>query len=148
MKLGAALAVLLVSAPLAGGCARAQKPVLYPSAKVKDVGREQAERDVDDCRRLAAEYVEDTTAKDIGRGAAIGGATGAATGAAGGAVHGAIRGRGAGTGAATGAAVGVAAGATAGAVRGAVKTTEPSPIYKEFVNRCLAERGYQVLGWQ
>ncbi|MBI1735697.1 MAG: cell envelope biogenesis protein OmpA [Candidatus Rokubacteria bacterium] len=135
-------------APLAGACAGSQKPVLYPNAKVQEVGREQAERDVDDCRRLAGDYVKNTAAKDIGKDAAVGGATGAATGAAGGAVHGAVSGRGAGGGAATGAAVGAAAGATAGAVRGAVKNTEPSPIYKEFVNRCLAERGYQVLGWQ
>jgi hypothetical protein len=147
VRLRVALAAALVAAS-AGACARSQKPVLYPNAKVQEVGREQAERDVEDCRRLAGEYVDDSAAKEIGKDAAVGGATGAATGAAGGAVHGAISRRGAGSGAATGAAVGAAAGATAGAVRGAVKKTEPSPIYKAFVNRCLAERGYQVLGWQ
>jgi hypothetical protein len=44
--------------------------------------------------------------------------------------------------------VGAATGATAGAVRGAVKQTEPSPVYKQFVDRCLRERGYDVVGWQ
>ena len=69
----------------------------------------------------------------------MGGAGGAAVGA----VAGAVSGRGAGT----GAAVGAATGATA-AVHGAAKQTEPSPVYKQYVNRCLKERGYEVLGWQ
>lgn len=122
------------------GCARAQKPVLYPNVHLEDVGREQAERDIEACRARADEYVQSTTAKDVGKGAAVGAAGGAAVGAVGGAVSG----RGAGT----GAAVGAATGATAGAVRGAVKQTAPSPVYKQFVNRCLREKGYDVLGWQ
>ncbi|HEY3019959.1 MAG TPA: hypothetical protein VGJ32_07180, partial [Solirubrobacteraceae bacterium] len=61
-----------------------------------------------------------------------------------GAVGGAVSGRGAGT----GAAVGAATGATAGAVHGAAKQTEPSPVYKRYVDRCLGERGYAVIGWQ
>lgn len=125
---------------LLAGCARTQSPVLYPNAKLRQVGQEQARRDIEECRRLAAEYVESTAAKDIARGAAVGGAGGAAVGAVGGAVSG----RGAGL----GAAVGAATGATAGAVHGAARQTAPSPVYKQFVNRCLRERGYDVLGWQ
>lgn len=53
-----------------------------------------------------------------------------------------------GRGAGFGAAVGAATGATAGLVHGAAKQTEPSPVYKQYVNRCLHERGYDVLGWQ
>ena len=143
-----ALAVLVIAVPTLSACSRAQKPVLYPNSKVKEMPREQVEQDIEDCRRLAGEYVESTVGKDIGKGAAVGGGTGAAAGAAGGAVRGAMSGRGAGAGAATGAAVGAAAGATAGAVRGAVKNTEPSPVYRQFVNRCLRERGYDVIGWQ
>jgi hypothetical protein len=131
-----------------GACARSQKPVLYPNAKLEQVGRQQAERDIAACRQRASEYVESTAGGDIGKGAAVGGAVGGAAGAAGGAVHGAMTGRGAGAGAAIGAATGAAAGATAGAVRGAVGHTEPSPVYKQFVNRCLRERGYDVIGWQ
>ena len=142
----ALMAVLLT--PLLTACAGTQKPVVYPNAKARDTSREQTERDIAECRKFASEYVQGTAGKDIGTGAAVGGAAGAATGAAGGAVHGAMSGRGAGTGAATGAAVGAAAGATAGAVRGVVKQSEPSPVYKEFVNRCLRERGYDVVGWQ
>jgi outer membrane lipoprotein SlyB len=146
-RVSIALVALVVASTLIG-CSRAQKPVLYPNAKVREVSKEQVDHDIADCRQLASQYVESTAGKDIGKGAAVGGATGAATGAAGGAVHGAMSGRGAGAGAATGAAVGAAVGATAGAMHGAVKQTEPSPVYKQFVNRCLRERGYDVIGWQ
>ena len=132
--------VAVVAALLVGGCTSTQAPVLYPNDKLSRVGKEQAERDIAECRKLADEWVQSTAAKDIGKGAAVGGVAGAAVGAVGGAVSG----RGAGT----GAAVGAATGATAGAAHGAVKQAEPSPVYKQYVNRCLRERGYDVLGWQ
>ncbi len=134
-QLGAGLVALLLA-----GCASAQAPVLYPNAKLKEVGKEQAERDIEACRTLADEYVKSTAGKDIAKGAAVGGVAGAAVGAVGGAVSG----RGAGV----GAAVGAATGATAGAAHGAIKQTGPSPVYKRYVDRCLHERGYDVLGWQ
>lgn len=130
--------MLLVSA--LAGCASSQKPVLYPNAHLKQVGSEQAERDIEACRKLAGEYVGNAAAKEIGKDAAIGGAGGAAVGAVGGAVTG--------QGAGTGAAIGAATGATAGAVHGAAKQTAPSPVYKQFVNRCLTERGYEIVGWE
>jgi len=139
---------LALTVPVIAGCASSKKPVLYPNAKMQQTDRAEVERDIDDCRRLASEYVESTAGKDVAKGAAVGGGAGAAVGAAGGAVRGAISGRGAGAGAATGAAVGAATGATAGAVHGAVKQSSPSPVYKQFVNRCLRERGYDVIGWQ
>ena len=140
-----ALALILT---VVAGCASSKKPVLYPNAKMQQTDPDEVQRDIDDCRRQASEYVESTAGKDIAKGAAVGGGAGAAVGAAGGAVRGAMGGRGAGAGAATGAAVGAATGATAGAMHGAVKQTAPSPIYKQFVNRCLRERGYDVIGWQ
>jgi outer membrane lipoprotein SlyB len=146
--IGVALVAVMAAAVALGGCASTQKPVLYPNAKAREVGKEQADRDVEECRKLASEYVNSTAGKDIGKGAAGGGAIGGTAGAAGGAVRGAMSGRGAGAGAATGAAVGAATGATAGAVRGAIKQGEPSPVYKQFVNRCLRDRGYDVIGWQ
>jgi outer membrane lipoprotein SlyB len=134
---------LMVAAALAAippGCARTQSPVLYPNAKLQQVGPEQAERDIEQCRALAARHVPSAAGKEVGRGAAVGAASGAAIGG----VAGAVSGRGAGT----GAAVGAATGATAGAVGGVAKQTVPSPVYKEFVARCLRERGYDVIGWQ
>ena len=134
------LTLVLAGLLALGGCASSQSPVLYPNAKLKQVGREQASRDIEECRKLADDYVQSTAAKDVAKGAAVGGAAGAAIGAVGGAVSG----RGAGI----GAAIGAATGATAGAAHGAVKQTEPSPVYKRYVDRCLGERGYEVIGWQ
>jgi outer membrane lipoprotein SlyB len=114
--------------------------VFYPNEKLKTASKEQVEQDIEACRQLASEHVESTAGKDVAKGAAVGGAGGAAVGA----VAGAVSGRGAGT----GAAVGAATGATAGVVKGAAKQTGPSPVYKQFVNRCLRERGYDVIGWQ
>jgi len=48
----------------------------------------------------------------------------------------------------TGAAVGAASGAAGGLVRGALKARDPDPVFKRFVERCLRERGYDVVGWR
>lgn len=143
-----AVLVALATATMLIGCAAARSPVLYPNAKVKETAAEQVKRDVAECRELADEHVKSSAGRDVAAGAAVGGATGGAAGAAGGAVRGAMTRRGAGEGAAIGAATGAAAGAAAGAVHGAVKQTEPSPVYKQFVSRCLRDRGYEVIGWQ
>ena len=132
----AALAALCALA----GCAHSQSPVLYPNAKLQQAGKEQADRDVEACRKMADDYVSNPMAKDAAKGGAVGGVGGAAVGA----VAGAVTGHGAGR----GAAVGAATGATAGAVHGAAKDVGPTHVYKGFVNRCLHERGYEVVGWQ
>jgi hypothetical protein len=45
------------------------------------------------------------------------------------------------------AAAGAAAGAAVGLIRGGVRASEPSSVFKGYVNRCLRERGYDVVGW-
>ena len=122
------------------GCARTQQPILYPSAHLQQVGKAQADKDIEACRELASQSVPSAAGKEIAKDTAIGAAGGAAVGA----VAGAVSGRGAGK----GAAIGAATGGTAGAVHGAAKQTGPSPVYKGFVNRCLHEKGYDVVGWQ
>jgi len=124
----AALAALCALA----GCAHSQSPVLYPNAKLQQAGKEQADRDVEACRKMADDYVSNPMAKDAAKGGAVGGVGGAAVGA----VAGAVTGHGAGRGAAV------------GAVHGAAKDVGPTHVYKGFVNRCLHERGYEVVGWQ
>ena len=116
---------LLMAMTLAVGCTHAQSPVLYPNAKLETAGKAQAEADISHCRQRADEYVSSgaATAKEVGKDTAAGGA-----------------GR--------GAAIGAATGATAGAVHGAVKSSGPSSVYKNFVDRCLREKGYEVIGWQ
>ena len=46
-----------------------------------------------------------------------------------------------------GAAAGAAVGGTAGAVSGAFRN-DANPAYRNFVQRCLRDRGYDVIGWQ
>lgn len=134
----ALLAVILLGA----ACAHSQSPVLYPNAKLKEAGKDQAEAEISACRSLADDYTSSSAAKakEIGKDTAVGGVGGAAVGAVGGAVSGGGAGR--------GAAIGAAVGATAGAVTGTAKSVGPSQVYKNFVDRCLRERGYEVIGWQ
>lgn len=121
------------------GCASTQRPQLYPNAHLQRVGHQQAEQDIEACRQLASAHVQSTAAGDVVRDTAIGGAGGAAAGAVGGAISGNVG---------LGAAVGAATGATAGFLSGLFKETPPSPVYKEFADRCLRERGYEVVGWE
>lgn len=123
------------------GCA-GPKPILYPNTHLQAVGKEQAEADIADCRRLAEEAGakpgHDKAGKVAGSTVA-GGAIGAASGAVGGAVVGA---------AGRGSAIGAASGATAGLLRGLFSRPRPGQAYVSFVNRCLKERGYEPVGWE
>src|ERR687892_90021 len=71
-------------------------------------------------------------------GALGGGAIGGAAGAAGGAIAGAPG---------TGAAIGAASGAAAGLVRSLFRSDRPTQAYRNVVDRCLRERGYEPVGW-
>ncbi|HXG53291.1 MAG TPA: hypothetical protein VNN77_17980 [candidate division Zixibacteria bacterium] len=132
---------------LLSACAAGQRPVLYPDAQLKRAGTAAAEAEIDDCMRRAEEYL----GRERGGGplerAGSEAAAGAAVGAAGGAAGGAVLGR-AGAGAAAGAAGGGAAGATRALVREAFRKRSPSPAYRNFVDRCLREKGYDPIGWQ
>jgi outer membrane lipoprotein SlyB len=135
------IALTALLAAICAGCASQQRPVLYPNAKYKQVGEATARQDVDDCVRLA----EQAGIPHGGGERAVGqGAEGAAVGGVAGAVAGAIGGRNVFGSAAAGAAVGGAAAGT----HGAIHAGEPSAIRKTFVQRCLSERGYDVIGWQ
>ena len=129
------------------GCAT-QRPVLYPNEQFKRVGSAVAERDIDDCMRQAEEYVASNgrTGSAV-QGAATGAATSASIGAAAGAAGGAVVGHGV-TGAAIGAASGGAASAASSLIHGLTRKQNPSPVYKNFVSRCLHDKGYDALGWQ
>jgi hypothetical protein len=132
---------VLAAAALAAGCASTARPVLYPNSHLKQVGDAQAQHDIEECRVLAENAGAE--AHDASR-AARPVAEGAAVGAAVGGVSNAIRGRGIGVGALAGAAVGGAA----GGVHGAFRAGEVSPLHRNFVQRCLHERGYDVIGWK
>lgn len=107
---------LLLIMLVLGACAQ-QRPVLYPNAYLKVVGKEAAAADTDECIQLAIDYGarEDSgtrVAKDTARGAAIGGAAGTAVGA--------VRGN-----AGRGAAVGAAGGGAASMTRSALNSGYP-----------------------
>jgi hypothetical protein len=129
----------LAAAALLAGCA-AQRPVLYPDAHYQRVGAAAADADIEACMALAEAH---GNTSDQGGEVAANTAVGAGVGAAGGAAVGAIFGS-----AGRGAAAGAAGGAVSGLFRGLTKASEPDPIYKRFVDQCLAERGYKPIGWK
>jgi hypothetical protein len=131
------LLVLLLVAVM--GCA-ARRPVLYPNEHMLQVGEDAAEQDVDECIRLTNEHV---SSGEGGEGVARDTAVGAVTGGAAGAVGGAIWGN-----AGRGAASGAAAGATVGLLHRLFRRPEPSTAHREFVTRCLGDKGYEPIGWQ
>ncbi|WP_031429708.1 glycine zipper family protein [Methylomicrobium agile] len=130
----------LVIALLTASCA-STKPVLYPNDHFSKVGRETADRDIENCMRLAKSAGADSAGSSVGQGAARtagGAAVGAASGAVGGAVVGA---------AGSGSAIGAASGATAGLLYWLFSKPQRSPAFENFMDRCLQERGYQPVGW-
>jgi hypothetical protein len=123
------------------GCASPQRPVLYDNAKLNKVGREAAESDIDACFARAGEAGVETQAgkravKQTAGAAAVGAAAGGAAGAF-------SRSESAGSGAAAG-----AAGAAAGtAVRATMNRNQLDPTERRYVEECLREKGYKVVGW-
>ncbi len=129
--------VLLVLVSLVG-CGSKQ-PVLYPNERLEMAGPGVAEQNVAECQKLAEDYVPPEGEAELAKGTAKGGAIGAAGGAAGGAIRGSPG---------IGAAIGAAVGGTVALMRGLFRKSEPDPIEQRFVERCLAKRGYEVVGWR
>lgn len=137
--MGVRLLVVIVILSISAGCA-AKRPVLYPNELYRSTGSEKAQQEIDDCLKRAEEAnaqgrLADEVALKTGKSALVGGATGAVIGAiSGSALRGGL--------------IGAAAGGTVALVSSAVKGPEDSPVYRRFVEICLFEKGYQVLGWQ
>ena len=117
-----------------------KRPVLYPNYQLQQVGNETAQTEIDDCVSFAKEYVASSNSSGkVAKSTAQGGAVGAAGGAATGAVLGSV-GR--------GAAAGAAGGAAVGCLQGLFRSPEPDPVFRQFVERCLREKGYEPIGWK
>ena len=118
------------------------KPILYPNQHYKDAGRDAADQAIEECSQMAKDAGATPSRGKTGQvaGSTVGGG---AVGSAAGAVGGAVVGH-----AGRGAMVGAASGATAGFLRGLFRRSPPSQAYKEFVQRCLKERGYDPVGWE
>jgi outer membrane lipoprotein SlyB len=131
--------LLAAMAFLFSACAKKQ-PVLYPNATYNSVGETAARADMDDCMRLAAEHGHATdTGKNVAKSTGVGAAVGAAVGGAVGLVTG-NPGR--------GLAAGAAGGGAGGLARGAMNSGDPDEIERRFVEQCLRDKGYQVIGWK
>lgn len=119
------------------------RPVLYPNATLTRVGDAQGRVEADACmaRATQAGLAPDQTSNEVGRRAGQGAATGGVAAAVGAIVTGrsgdVIR----------AGAAGAAIGGSAGAVSGAFHNDKVNPVYRQFVQRCLQEKGFDVIGW-
>jgi len=127
-----------VAAVLCAGCA-SPRPAFYPNERYKQVGAPRAQKDVDDCLYLAKEYLKENPMKPIARQTSWGAVVGALMGAVIGVITGDF-GR--------ALASGAAAGAVGGAAQGTYDANTPDGVVRGYTDRCLAERGYDVIGWR
>ena len=140
----AAAALALLSACASGGPGSASAyPVLYPNATLNRVGDAQGRAEVNACmaRAQSAGLSPVLSTNEVGRRAG----EGAATAGVASAVGTLISGRGGDV--LRAGAVGAAVGGSAGAVSGAFHNDRPNGVYRNFVQRCLSERGFDVIGW-
>ncbi|HWC50051.1 MAG TPA: glycine zipper family protein [Nitrospira sp.] len=120
------------------------RPVLYDNTHLQTVGKEMADEDIEACKEAAESAGADEGSGAAGRVATstgVGAGVGAASGAVGGAISGA---------AGQGSLIGAASGAVWGLLMGlfSVGSSQPSQAYTNYVNRCLQEKGYEVVGWE
>jgi outer membrane lipoprotein SlyB len=135
---------LLAGCAASGSGSAAAQPVLYPNATLQRVGDAQGRAEVQAClsRARAAGLGPMQSSNEVGRRAG----EGAATAGVASAIGALITGRG-GEGMLRAGAVGAAVGGSAGAVSGAFHNDRPNPTYRSFVQRCLGEKGFDVIGW-
>jgi outer membrane lipoprotein SlyB len=140
---------LFVVALVVTGCAATgaqnpyARPVLYPNAHLNRVGEGSGRAEVDACMARAQSAglrpVEQNNAvgQRAGQGATVGGVA-AAVGAL-------VTGRNLDSILTSGVA-GAAVGGSAGAVSGAMQN-RPSNLYRQYVQRCVTDKGFDVIGW-
>ena len=116
--------------------------MLYPNAAYKSMGETAARQQLDQCMALArqsgAQASDGAAAQGAVRGAAVAGVTGA--------VGSLVFGRGQLDDALRTGAKSAVVGAAAGGVGGAM-SERASGTYRQFVQRCAAEKGLEVIGW-
>ncbi len=148
MRIFTLLTLSTLVAALATGCATTQqapsRPLLYPNATFNKIGQAAADAEVNACLASAQAAGLSPMAQNnsVAQGAASGGMMAGVAGVVGGLVSGrnlesslaqAV----------AGAAVGGAVGATGGAMRPA----QANPLYRNFVQRCISEKGLESIGW-
>jgi len=120
------------------------RPILDPHGKYLEVGEKQADADIDLCKKEADDYFDKIKMERAGKEAVRKGAIGTVLGAGLGFLFGgntrSLLG---------GTAIGAGAGAAVGglSVLGEDKVT-PDEMKQRYMTRCLAEKGYSVIGWK
>ena len=153
MKFSARLFPMYAAALLAfalAGCAShdadsaSNRPVLYPNAALNRVGDAQGRMEANACmaRAQASGLSPTQNTNEVGCRAG----EGAATAGVASIVGALITGRG-GEGVLRAGAAGAAIGGSASAVSGAFHNDRPNGIYRSFVQRCLGDKGFEVIGW-
>lgn len=130
--------VLIALLVLSAACAH-PRPVLYPDDHYKSVGEEAARADVDQCLKDAKAYLKANPAKKIGGRTVRGGFFGAFMGMVFGAFTGDYK---------RAVSEGAAVGAAGGMAHGAWESGSPDEIQRAYAQRCLAEKGWSVIGWK
>ena len=135
----AALSIVLCMTVISS-CA-SKRPAAYPNEQLKQAGQAQFQADVDECVKLANDYgVKNKQGEKVAKEAARDGVAGAAAGAVISAIVGGNIGQ--------SAAAGAASGSLIGLIRGMFDSGEPSPVFRQYVEKCLRDKGYEVIGWQ
>ncbi len=118
-----------------------KQPILYPNAHFEIMGRARAQEDIDNCWNMARDAgASETNADNVSRDAADDAAAWAVFGAAASAALGGDPHRAAVAGAVGGGAASMAA--------GMLEQSNPPPVFRGIVERCLFEKGYEVAGWE
>jgi len=134
------LSTAIATSILLAACASSQ-PIMYPNEQAKEAGNEQVRKDIDECIQLAEDSgAKSNDAGEVAKETAGSATEGAATGAATGAITGGDP--------ATAAAVAVVRSGINGLFSGMRKSNQPSAEYKQIVERCLIEKGYEPVGWK
>ena len=141
--LSAVAVIALAGCAATGPNSAAAKPVLYPNATLNRVGEAQGRAEVEGCMARASQagLTADQKNSEVGRRAGEGAAVAGVASAVGALITGrssdVLR----------AGATGAAIGGSAGAVSGAFQNDKVNPVYRQFVQRCLSEKGFDVIGW-
>jgi hypothetical protein len=130
---------LLAACALCFAAACATEPIVYPNETLRQSGEVAVRENTEACLAEAEAYVEHGRVPEAAKRGAEGAVVGGAIGGAVGAVRGSV-GR--------GAAAGAAGGAAGSLAHSLWHWGDSDPVVKRYVERCLAERGYDVIGWR
>ncbi len=143
MFIAVAAAVVSVTGCATQGPSSTQaRPIIYPNAVFNRLGEGQARTEVDSCMARATQAVSAEAHNDSNRRAGQAAATAAVAAAVGSLVSGSGLKQSA-QNAAGGAAVAGATVATAGAFEGG----KANSTHRAFVQRCVSEKGLEIIGW-